>query len=141
LRIARSFQVVIDPPFVQEACWRAYAKTAQLLLREDPLAAAAALRAAPAVALSVAEAEGTSAAASAPPAAPAREATGRQASGGRGGLVLLTTILENAPLLEELLGVKPNAFRPSIPNLVYQYHIFTNYPSVGLAAVNTEVGE
>jgi len=84
--------VVIDPPFVQEACWRAYATSAKLLL------------------------------------AP-------------GGKVLLTTILENAELLEQLLGVKPNVFRPSIPNLVYQYHIFTSYESTGLSVVNPEVGE
>lgn len=83
--------VVIDPPFVQEECWRKYATSAQLLLKE-------------------------------------------------GGKVLLTTILERAELLEQLLGVHPNAFRPSIPNLVYQYHVYTNYDSEGLKEINPEIG-
>jgi hypothetical protein len=83
--------VVIDPPFVQEECWRKYAVSAKLLLKE-------------------------------------------------GGQVLLTTILENAELLEGLLGVHPNKFRPSVPNLVYQYHVYTNYDSKGLAEINPEIG-
>lgn len=185
---------MIDPPFVQEACWRAYSKTANLLLREDPLSATALLRqerdqeqkkeaagnnntssqsnndtdttlpVEPALALCDVVA---------PPLEPSNNnsasnavevlatsvveegvdtlsiadesggfaSSGAKISKGRNGLVLLTTILENAPLLEELFGVKPNKFRPSIPNLVYQYHIFTNYNSTGLSEVNPEVGE
>lgn len=172
-------QVVIDPPFVQEACWRAYSKTANLLLREGPLSAAAVLRKVEEEKMGEKGAVSSSRHSSgdaALPSAPVvtkptnnsatdpaevlattaltvvEEGVGTfsiaedieaaaQVSKGRTGLVLLTTILENAPLLEELFGVKPNKFRPSIPNLVYQYHIFTNYYSTGLSQVNSEVGE
>lgn len=41
--------------------------------------------------------------------------------------IILTTIAENQALLSELLRVVPVTFRPSIPNLVYQYEIFTNF--------------
>jgi hypothetical protein len=37
-----------------------------------------------------------------------------------GGRLLCTTIAENAPMMAEILGVAPTAFRPSIPHLVYQ---------------------
>ena len=36
------------------------------------------------------------------------------------GLFLGTTVVENKEMIEELLGGKPTAFQPSIPNLVYQ---------------------
>ncbi|KAL6755575.1 putative N6-adenine methyltransferase-domain-containing protein [Haematococcus lacustris] len=59
----------------------------------------------------------------------------------QGGKVIASTVAENAPLMEELLGVKPVAFRPSIPHLVYQYNFFTSHePSAdGLGAANPEV--
>ena len=44
-----------------------------------------------------------------------------------GGKLLCSTIDENAPFMKELLDVNPIAFRPSIPNLVYQYSFYTNY--------------
>jgi hypothetical protein len=44
-----------------------------------------------------------------------------------GGMVLMSTIDENHQFLEDMLGVTPIAFRPSIPNLVYQYSFYTNY--------------
>ena len=37
-----------------------------------------------------------------------------------GGLAVLTTVIENAPLLAETLGARPNMYLPSIPNLPYQ---------------------
>ncbi|KAJ9515411.1 hypothetical protein QJQ45_016407 [Haematococcus lacustris] len=57
------------------------------------------------------------------------------------GKVIASTVAENAPLMEELLGVKPVAFRPSIPHLVYQYNFYTSHePSAdGLGAANPEV--
>ena len=42
------------------------------------------------------------------------------------GKAVCTTINENIPLLKEILGVDPTAFQPSIPNLVYQYNLYTN---------------
>eukprot|EP00798_Chlamydomonas_sp_ICE-L_P004056 gene4056-14142_t len=44
-----------------------------------------------------------------------------------GGKVICSTVAENAPFMEELLGAKPCAFQPSIPNLIYQYNIFINF--------------
>jgi hypothetical protein len=58
-----------------------------------------------------------------------------------GGKVLCTTIAENAPVMESLLGVKPTVYQPSIPHLVYQYCVYTNYPSARLAEKNPEIPE
>ena len=58
-----------------------------------------------------------------------------------GGKALGTTIFENAELLQELLQLKPTNFQPSIPNLVYQYHLYTSYPSDVFAAKNPEIPE
>lgn len=56
-----------------------------------------------------------------------------------GGKILLSTIAENAAMMAELLDVRPTQFRPSIPNLVYQYALYTNYDSPGLAEPNPEI--
>ena len=56
-----------------------------------------------------------------------------------GGRVIGTTIIENAPLLNDLLGVTPNVFLPSIPQLPYQYGVYTNFASPLLAERNAEV--
>ena len=39
----------------------------------------------------------------------------------------------------ELLGVRPQRFLPSIPHLVYQYALYTNYDSERLAQRNPEI--
>ncbi|GMI38953.1 hypothetical protein TeGR_g11088 [Tetraparma gracilis] len=43
------------------------------------------------------------------------------------GMVIGTTVAENKDFMGELLGCKPQAFRPSIPNLVYQYNSYANF--------------
>lgn len=58
---------------------------------------------------------------------------------GEGGSIILTTVIENAPLLDSLLGVQPRRFLPSIPNLPYQYATYTNFDSPRLAMRNPEV--
>jgi len=59
-----------------------------------------------------------------------------------GGRILLTTIGENAAMLAEILpGVKPQVFQPSIPNLIYQYTLYTNYDSERLQEKNPEIPE
>lgn len=58
---------------------------------------------------------------------------------GGAGLVLCTTISENAPFMKELLGASPCEFKPSIPNLVYQYSLYVNYDSKRLGAANPEL--
>eukprot|EP01032_Pedospumella_encystans_P022133 gene22133-25085_t len=63
------------------------------------------------------------------------------ADGSPAGKVILTTVIENAELLKDLLGATPTAFQPSIPNLVYQYNLFTNYPSVVFSKKNPEIPE
>ncbi|KAL3659975.1 hypothetical protein V7S43_014901 [Phytophthora oleae] len=53
--------------------------------------------------------------------------------------ILLTTIEENAAMINDLLGCRSRTFKPSIPHLVYQYALYTNYESPTLDAVNPEV--
>jgi hypothetical protein len=53
--------------------------------------------------------------------------------------VICTTVIENADLLKELFGVTPTAFLPCFPTLVYQYNLFTNYPSDIFAKLNPEI--
>ena len=55
------------------------------------------------------------------------------------GLVLCSTISENASFMKELLGATPCEFKPSIPNLVYQYSLYVNYDSDRLGAANPEI--
>ena len=56
-----------------------------------------------------------------------------------GGLVVLTTVIENAPLLADLFGVRPRVWLPSIPNLPYQYAAYTNFDAPRLSKPNPEV--
>ncbi|EFJ50810.1 hypothetical protein VOLCADRAFT_103866 [Volvox carteri f. nagariensis] len=57
-----------------------------------------------------------------------------------GGKVLATTVAENAAMLAELLpDVRPTPFRPSIPHLIYQYNLFTNFPPAVLCHPNPEI--
>lgn len=58
-----------------------------------------------------------------------------------GGKIILTTVAENKDLLKRLLGVEPTAFKPSIPHLVYQYDLYTNYPSERFSQSNPEIPE
>ncbi|EQC30551.1 hypothetical protein SDRG_11611 [Saprolegnia diclina VS20] len=56
-----------------------------------------------------------------------------------GGKILLTTIAENEAMIQRLLGCRLRRFRPSIPHLVYQYGLYSNYESPALDAPNPEV--
>lgn len=58
-----------------------------------------------------------------------------------GGKVVATTVAENDALLFELLGARPTRFKPSIPHLVYQYNLFTNFEPKVLCTPNHEVPE
>lgn len=58
-----------------------------------------------------------------------------------GGKVICTTIAENAAMMEELLDSKPAAFKPSIPNLIYQYDLYCNFEPTVLSQSNPEVPE
>uniref|UniRef100_A0A061R709 N6-adenine methyltransferase n=1 Tax=Tetraselmis sp. GSL018 TaxID=582737 RepID=A0A061R709_9CHLO len=55
------------------------------------------------------------------------------------GKIILTTIAENRDLLADLLDVHPQMFKPSIPNLIYQYDLFTNYHSSRFSQPNPEI--
>jgi len=57
------------------------------------------------------------------------------------GRLLCTTVRENRAMMLEILQVEPCAFRPSIPNLVYQYDLYTNYSSPALSVPNPEIDE
>lgn len=56
-----------------------------------------------------------------------------------GARIIATTVDENADLMEALFGSKPVLFRPSIPHLVYQYSVFTNFSSSVLDTDNLEL--
>jgi EEF1A lysine methyltransferase 1 len=56
-----------------------------------------------------------------------------------GGHCLLSTIDENESMIKELLGANRCAFRPSIPNLVYQYSLYASFTSEGLCQKNPEI--
>ncbi|OQR92188.1 hypothetical protein ACHHYP_20149 [Achlya hypogyna] len=55
------------------------------------------------------------------------------------GKILLTTIAENQSMIDRLLGCQLRRFRPSIPHLVYQYGLYSNYTSDALDTPNPEV--
>ena len=56
------------------------------------------------------------------------------------GLFIGTSIYENSALLEDLFGASCTKFLPSIPTLVYQYNLFTNFDPLGpLASPNPEI--
>lgn len=65
----------------------------------------------------------------------------KDADGNCAAKVIGTTIIENEPMLKECLGLSATAFQPSIPNLVYQYNLFTNYPASTFAKRNPEIPE
>jgi hypothetical protein len=56
-----------------------------------------------------------------------------------GGRILLSTIDENEAFIKELTGADRRVYRPSIPNLVYQYSLYSNYESEGLNSKNPEI--
>lgn len=60
-------------------------------------------------------------------------------SGQTTSMVVGTTVAENNEFMSELFCAKPAIFRPCIPNLVYQYSIFTNFCSKVLCEVNPEI--
>ncbi|CAE7837205.1 EEF1AKMT1 [Symbiodinium sp. KB8] len=108
--------VVIDPPFITREVWEKYTATAKALLREDPT-------------VPVDEAEGEE----------GKDGGEEEQLSARGNLVIATTIHENAEFMGELLGVQPTAWQPSIPNLVYQYDLYANFPSERFAEKNPEI--
>jgi len=55
------------------------------------------------------------------------------------GHVIATTVAENIDIMDELFHAKPTVFRPTIPNLVYQYNVYTNFDCEALSTVNPEV--
>jgi 16S rRNA G966 N2-methylase RsmD len=57
------------------------------------------------------------------------------------GKLLLSTIDEKEEFLKEKLGVNRIKFRPSIPNLVYQYSFYANYEDEDLDQANPEIPE
>jgi hypothetical protein len=56
-------------------------------------------------------------------------------------LILCSTIAENELLMYELMNLKPVAYKPSIPNLVYQYNFYANFNSEHINRKNNEIPE
>jgi 16S rRNA G966 N2-methylase RsmD len=59
----------------------------------------------------------------------------------KNGAILLSTIAENQDMMNDLLNVTPVVFQPSIPNLVYQYNLYSNYNSERLSTINDEISQ
>lgn len=53
--------------------------------------------------------------------------------------ILCTTVGENAAFLKEMLGVEQRRFLPSIPKLVYQFSVYTDFASQRLDQPNPEL--
>jgi len=105
--------VVVDPPFIVREVWEKYAKACKILLK-----------------------------------------TGDDENGLPKGKMILTTVHENHAMLQEILGkngsevevpsevpgsIIMTAFLPVVTNLVYQYNLYTNYPSEIFSKKNPEV--
>ena len=57
-----------------------------------------------------------------------------------GGKILLSTLEENADFILELTGCTKQIFKPYIPNLIYQFALYANYPgSELLSQANPEI--
>lgn len=111
--------------------WDKYAEAANLLLVKPESVAESKAEATPAVESKAGE---------------GKEASDDAAGAGDGAAALpahrrliCSTIAENAVFMEEILGVKPVAFKPSIPNLVYQYNFYCNYTPTALGEKNPEI--
>jgi hypothetical protein len=52
-------------------------------------------------------------------------------------LSLIILALSNYSFCDDFLPLQ--AFQPSIPNLVYQYNLFTNYDATTFAKANPEI--
>ena len=55
------------------------------------------------------------------------------------GYVFATTVAENEILMKELFDAKPTVYKPNIPNLVYQYELYTNCYCNTLNKENPEI--
>jgi EEF1A lysine methyltransferase 1 len=55
------------------------------------------------------------------------------------GMYLVSTIDENEEMIKALTGCSKQVFRPSIPNLVYQYSFYANYEHEALQQKNAEI--
>jgi 16S rRNA G966 N2-methylase RsmD len=104
--------VVIDPPFITEEVWKLYADAAKLLLIEGNES------------ISVTTEDNL-----------IKEITVPK------GKLLLSTIPENFAYLKQIMDVDLCKFRPSIPNLIYQYSLYTNYSSQLLSQWNPEIDQ
>jgi hypothetical protein len=52
---------------------------------------------------------------------------------------LCSSIAENKDMLKNLISVDIKKYQPSIPNLIYQYNLFSNYEDEELNIINEEI--
>uniref|UniRef100_A0A7S0BZS1 Uncharacterized protein n=1 Tax=Proboscia inermis TaxID=420281 RepID=A0A7S0BZS1_9STRA len=100
---------VIDPPFITQCVWEKYASISKLLLASKPRRFSDTSK---------------------------ENADDMSIST---GMILATTVVENKEMMDRLLDCRPTNFRPSIPNLVYQYNTYSNFPCERLAQANPEI--
>lgn len=91
--------VVIDPPFITKGVWESYQKSVTKLLKHD---------------LFSSDKKNNK-----------RKENPNQRDAGQ-SYILATTIAENESLMKDLFNARPTVFRPNIPNLIYQYKVYTN---------------
>lgn len=114
--------VVIDPPFITKDVWKQYSKTAKALLKYSPFRDA-----------NVNIAKNTYNQQNIDqkdddddPFLSDENRKEVRKEQHRRGYVFATTVAENETLMGELFDAKPTVFKPNIPNLVYQYEVYTN---------------
>jgi 16S rRNA G966 N2-methylase RsmD len=71
----------------------------------------------------------------------AKKIVKKDENGGIVGKIVGCSIEENAEMLQNLLGLQKKAFKPSIPNLIYQYTFYSNYESSILGQKNPEIDD
>lgn len=117
--------VVIDPPFITKDVWVQYSKTTKALLKYSPFRDDNVK-----IAKSICSIENRGQSNNDDHSCPSeknhKEEQEEQEEQNCCGYVFLTTVAENETIMGELFDAKPTVFKPNIPNLVYQYEIYTN---------------
>lgn len=144
--------VLVDPPFITREVWEKYATTVRLLAKEGSAPRVVVAGGASGAAGGEAAAEEGESKTEAKVEASGDDSKAEADAGAETGAgaaepacrVLVSTIAENEAMMRELLDVEPRAFMPSIPNLVYQYNLYSNYagrPDEGINKKNPEIPE
>lgn len=149
--------VVIDPPFITEEVWSLYAQAAKLLLKPGTMTrtisradydrmclglANAVIKCSPLIATD--DSVSSSSSKDSTPSSQVLESASNTSDDEVTivepiGKVLASTVPENWKFLESMLNLWLCSWRPSIPNLIYQYSLYTSYASKRFSVLNPEI--